>query len=421
MAGRHVLTPDEIRPELGIGGERQRREESAWETLEGARALLIGDLTVLEQHVNSKAPGRFDGIARSVHSQNGEDGIIEHLTSLLGISEGTFVEIGAADGEENCTRLLAEHGWSGIWFEADGALAARAARLSFPGEVRVVEAMVEPDNVLELLRGAEVPEDLDLLSVDIDGNDYWVLRAVLEGGHRPRLVIAEYSGDHRWEWVSAYRRGRSWDRSWDFGASLPAQRRMLESFGYTLVGCDPVGVNAFYVRSDLASTPGVGPDRSELYVAPSHRPATLGHPRSSPLADPERIGRSTAGDLALVDLTDAELVRPAERHPGERAYIVVNVHNGTPHLLASDGPEPVYLSYRMIRLDGPTGPLGEPLRSPLASVVEPGSTRPSAVEVPLPDTTGEHLIIPTVVQEFVAWRTAKPHEGIIVSIVDPPA
>lgn len=403
----------------GIGGERAAVEQAQWSTPQGARRLLVEDLSVLDRHVNSSRPSRFAAVARSVHSQNGEDGIIEHLVGQLGISAGTFVEIGAADGHENCTRHLAERGWRGAWFEADPELVERARTLSVADRVEIRDVFVEPDNVVDLLAEAGVRTDVDVLVIDIDGNDYWVLEQILEGGYRPKLLVAEYSGAHRWDWVSPYRPGRSWDRSWDFGASLEAQRRLVTSYGYELVGCDPTGVNAFFVRSDLAGGLDLPDAGDDLYVPPTHRPATLGHPRSSPLVDPARLSRLPASELAKIDLLDPMVVGSTERHPAERLYVVVDVRNRTDGLLATDGPEPVYLAYRLMRLDGPTPVLPEPVRSPLASVVEPGEVRPSGIEVALPPVTGEYLIVPTVVQEFVAWRTAKPHEGVIVSLVDP--
>ena len=85
------------------------------------------------------------------YSQNGEDGILEWIFDRVGTTNRSFVEIGAADGEENCTRNLLESGWTGIWVEAEPEQAVRARHVA-PERVVVVDARAEPATIAATLR-----------------------------------------------------------------------------------------------------------------------------------------------------------------------------------------------------------------------------------------------------------------------------
>ena len=171
-------------PALAIGAVRHQLEESLWSTERGARWLLRRDLRRLYDYRTSKPTPALAAREFSVFSQNGEDGIIEYLTRLMNIGPGVFAEIGAADGGENCTRLLADRDWKGVWIESDPELAAAARSLWPDGRVEVVQSRVEPDNVVGLLRNAGSPTDLDVLSIDIDSGNYQVTERVLKGSHQ---------------------------------------------------------------------------------------------------------------------------------------------------------------------------------------------------------------------------------------------
>ncbi len=193
-----------------------------------------------------------------VYSQNGEDGVVAHLLSGVGTGDRRFVEFGVEDGREcNTANLALTFGWSGLQMEADAADAARArAFYSGRADVRVVEARVTPDNIDELLRENGFDGEIDVLSIDIDGNDYWVWEA-LEAA-RPRVVVVEYNavfGPERSITVPYAERRSPYDAhpsGWYHGASLTALARLGERKGYVLVGAESRGVNAFFVRRDVA-------------------------------------------------------------------------------------------------------------------------------------------------------------------------
>lgn len=176
-------------------------------------------------------------------SQNGEDGILAEVLRRLDIAGGVAVEIGASDGAENCTRALVEDGWRAVWLEADPEAAARATA-TLAGRGSVVHAAVTAENAGGLLDGAGVPEEPEVLVIDVDGNDFYVLDAVLRR-RRPRVVVVEYNAlaGPSW-WVQPYEPERNWDHTARHGAGLTALTWLCNRYGLSLVGCDSTGVNA---------------------------------------------------------------------------------------------------------------------------------------------------------------------------------
>jgi hypothetical protein len=168
-------------------------------------------------------------------------------------------------------------GWPGVFLEADErAFAALERRYRGQAGVRTVRAAVEPDTVEALLRGAGAPEEPDLLVIDVDGNDYWIWRAL--GAFRPRVVVIEYNGDldPREPRVMPYTPGWEWDHTSGYGASLAALEALGAEKGYRLVHTELAGVNAFFVREDLAGPLPAGdevPRRSASHSLLGH-----GHP-----------------------------------------------------------------------------------------------------------------------------------------------
>ncbi len=220
---------------------------------------------------------------KRVYSQHGEDGIIAEIFRRIGTTNRAFVEFGVEDGSENNTRVLLEHErWSGLWIEGSDAQAAKARTgfATFP--IKVESAFVTAENIGGLFRKGQVPASPDLLSVDIDGNDFWVLRSIL-GEFSPRVIVVEYNASFApgESWVMPYEPKFAWDGTSYFGASLTALDRLASRYGYALVACDSMGANAFFVKKDLAaekfSRPG---DVAFHYASPKYGWASFGHPKS---------------------------------------------------------------------------------------------------------------------------------------------
>jgi hypothetical protein len=216
-------------------------------------------------------PGRLERHGGKVWSQNDEDGILHEIFRRIGIASRTFVEFGVSDGREcNTLRLLVE-GWRGLWMES-GTQECEAIRRIFAapladGRLELQQVSVTVENVDLLIAGSQASAagELDLLSIDIDGNDYHVMQAV--ESVRPRVIVIEYNAKFPppMDLVLPYDPGFSWDGSDYAGASLQALANLAARRGYRLVGTNITGTNAFFVRTDLAGSQFAAGDAAALY------------------------------------------------------------------------------------------------------------------------------------------------------------
>lgn len=220
------------------------------------RATQESYLLTLRSQERYQDPRRLLRYEHKVYSQNGEDGAIAEVLTRIGSPERTFAELGVGNGLECNTALLLAQGWKGHWFEGDGAAVADIRRLFArplaSGKLVVEGGLLTRENAASKLRQAGVPTDVDVLSIDLDRNTYWILEGLEDW--RPRLLVVEYNPG--WppgvSFVASYDPGGGWDGSYYFGASLTALDRLCRERGYDLVGCDVTGTNAYFVRRDLA-------------------------------------------------------------------------------------------------------------------------------------------------------------------------
>jgi hypothetical protein len=215
---------------------------------------------------------------RKVTSQNGEDGVLLEILSRIGASTRYFVEFGASDGTEgNCVLLADVAGWRGLFVESSNEDFARLdGKYANNSGVRTVQALMTSETVEDVFRAADVPEEFDVLSVDIDGADYWVWEAI--SSFRPRVVIIEHNSalDANTRLVQP-RDLTDWDKTEFFGASLGALADLGDAKGYRLVHVEMSGLNTFFVRSDLvwdAEEP-IGRSPNYLLVGMRHPPDTM--------------------------------------------------------------------------------------------------------------------------------------------------
>jgi hypothetical protein len=216
----------------------------------------------------------LERLERRVYSQNGEDGVLEAIFAAVGVTNRYFVEFGCGDATECNTAYLLEQGWQGLLMDPAGV--SRNMRATVRQEV------VTAGNIDSLLRKYGVPEEFDLLSIDIDGNDYWVWGAIT---HRPRVVVIEYNaavppGERK---VIAYDPAFQWNGSDYFGASLRALAELGGRKGFTLVYCESRGVNAFFVETRLLPPSFVPRPLEAVYRPPQYNRYP---PDDRSLADP---------------------------------------------------------------------------------------------------------------------------------------
>lgn len=188
-----------------------------------------------------------------VFSQNGEDGIIAELVRQLQLDNTWFVEFGVEDGIECNTRVLAEvMGWSGLYLEPSPEhFRSLARRWEGSTTVTVANEAVSPERIDDLFRRHGVPERFGLLSIDVDGQDYWIWEA-LPDTYQPVIVIIECNTSFPRRQAIVEQRGLPWSPHFSdtHGASVEALRQLGERRGYVLVHVDLAGVNAFFVRAD---------------------------------------------------------------------------------------------------------------------------------------------------------------------------
>ena len=220
-----------------------------------------------------------------VYSQNDEDGIIEEIFNRIGTANKLFVEFGVENGLECNSHYLLHKGWRGLWIEGNEDSFKQIFARFFPvirtGQLGCICSFITKDNINDLIGSASVGGEIDLLSVDMDGNDYYVWEAI--NVVRPRVVIIEYNAKFppNHEWKMAYNEKHTWDGSDCHGASLKALELLGRRLGYRLVGTNLNGVNAFFVRQELAGDKFIDPPTAENLYNPFryHRQQySNGHP-----------------------------------------------------------------------------------------------------------------------------------------------
>ncbi len=228
------------------------------------------------RYTDPRSLARFE---MQTFSQGGEDGILAEIFRRIGTTNRRFVEFGVGDGLENNTALLLQLGWGGAWLEGDARSVRRIQReFAAPiaaNQLRLAQTFVQPDTVEAAFLGAEVPGAFDLLSIDIDGNDFWVWQAIER--FRPRVVAIEYNAVYGADvdWVMAFDPQHRWNGSTRHGASLAALARLARDKGYTLVGCSLSGVNAFFIADEDAGDHFAGPFTAHQHWEPLRAALTI--------------------------------------------------------------------------------------------------------------------------------------------------
>lgn len=271
---------------------------------------VVGTLRHVERNVNSLVrrqyvdqhalPFPHNVLSQRFHlwSQNEEDGITLAVFKLVGTTSRRFVELGAGVNGGNSGFLAEVCGWTGLMVDGSPARAARlAARFGRFG-IHTQQAWITTESVNRLVLAHGLGGEVDLLSVDIDGNDYWVWNQL--DACSPRVVIVEFNAAFGAERAVTVQYDPAFDRHAAatrqyYGASLAALARLGQQKGYRLVLVEPRGANAYFLRHDVG--PGI----------PAAPPEAI-HP--DPAADPRPLFDQIArAGLPLVDLDSASTER----------------------------------------------------------------------------------------------------------------
>lgn len=249
---------------------------------------LSREFARLQLETRLSMPDNPAGHGYKVYSQADEDGILALICARLGIERGVFVEIGCGDGRENNTHFLLLNGWRGVWIDGSGTnIESIRSALPQSARLQVIEAMVTRENIASVLDPAlGALGTLDVLSIDIDGNDLPIAR-IAATKFSPKVIVAEYNAKFPLPLAVgvAYDPLHTWQVDDYHGASLAAWIAALAE--YQLVSCNLAGTNAFFVRRELARPFGDHPPERLYQPARFHLTAMrAGHaPTLSFLAD----------------------------------------------------------------------------------------------------------------------------------------
>lgn len=269
---------------LKAGAGRLRSVEERCKKIQEALGRMEG------RQLYNLAAADIHGAEFRVFSQWGEDGILQHLLRHVPVSRRIFVEFGVENYTESNTRyLLVNNNWAGLVIDgsAENIAFIKNDEIYWRYNLKAESAFITRDNINDLIRQNGISGEIGLLSIDIDGNDYWVWEAM--DVVIPSLVVAEYNarfGPERAVTVphdAGFVRVAAHYSNIYYGASLAAMCLLGKRKGYSFVGCNTAGSNAFFVRNELKP-----PDLPELTAAEGFVPLQF------------REARDVGGSLAFL-------------------------------------------------------------------------------------------------------------------------
>lgn len=236
-------------------------------------ASLLCELVELQLLQNAKyqLPQALMPSRQKIFSHYGQDGILAEIFRRIGEGGSRFVEIGVSPAQNN-TCLLLLKGWRGLWIDSslakDEHLPSSLQILLREGKLKISRKLVNRDNGRTLLSSRGFAEDLDLISISADYNAYHVFTELLP--LRPRVFCVAYNGmlPADLDWAAPYDAKAVWDGSSLFGATLGTLSAAAEAGGYSLVGCELSGSDAFFVRQDLLKGRFLRPGDTQFHWEP---------------------------------------------------------------------------------------------------------------------------------------------------------
>ncbi len=263
-----------------------------------------------------KTISSLEEVEFQVFSQFGEDGIIQWLIHNVELKERSFVEFGVEDYSEANTRfLLLNNNWTGLIIDGDKGNIDRVKNWKFfwKYDLTATAAFITKDNINQLISEAGFRGDIGLLSVDVDGNDYWILSAI--DCIKPRILICEYNNIFGAEKrVSIpydekfYRTEKHYSNLY-WGASLGAFCSWAEQHDYYYMGSNSAGNNAFFVRKDCIDEKKV-PAENSIFTTSKYRESRDERGRLTYLRGIDRL--KAIREMELVNLESNRIETIAE-------------------------------------------------------------------------------------------------------------
>lgn len=227
--------------------------------------------------IKNKSLASLEEAEFQVYSQFGEDGIIQWLIHNVEIENKTFIEFGVEDYSESNTRfLLMNNNWTGFVMDGSEENIKRLKNWKYfwKYDLSAKAAFITKENINELITEAGYNGDIGILSIDLDGNDYWILNSIT--CVTPRILICEYNNiygadkkvsipyDEQFVRTKAHYSNLYW------GGGIAAFRDWAEKKGYYYMGSNSAGNNAFFVRKDCIEI-GKIPQNADVFVESKYR------------------------------------------------------------------------------------------------------------------------------------------------------
>ena len=314
---------------VGSNGDRNEAAvgRTAFELSNKISELGVGFYQLLDQgnrvlknqaslNFSSKNSGQFRDHGFKVFSQWDEDGLLRYLIERIPECNERFIEFGVGDYTESNTRLLLElHGWSGLVMDCDekNIRSIREAPDFWRYNLEAVEAFLDRDNINGIIAEHEFDGEIGILSIDVDGMDYWIWEAL--DVSQPQIVVCEYNGAFGSSAAVTVPYRPDFDRFKASptmiyaGASLNALAKLGRKKGYTLVGTNIAGNNGFFIRNDVLQSSNIQP-MDEPFRRPLFR-ESRDHSGALTFMDVADSLHMIA-DLPLIDVTSQETIKVSE-------------------------------------------------------------------------------------------------------------
>ena len=249
--------------------------------------LRLLDMLVLRHWSKkiSNAKNILNKSGKKFYSQNDEDGILLEILKRIKKNNGSFIEIGVG-GTENNTIILLMLGWKGIWIDGQKI----DVNLNENSRLKFIKEFIDKNNCIKTLeRGLQKlnlkNKDINVISIDIDGNDFFIAETLLNNGYKPDCLIVEYNAKFPPPilYNMPYDKNYVWKGHDDQGNSIQHWVNFFEKFGYKLVCCNITGANAFFINNKHNDKfNDIPTDINNIYYAPDYNWfAQTGHPTST--------------------------------------------------------------------------------------------------------------------------------------------
>ncbi len=267
----------EVQSRKDLNEEEYKKVVAVIQTLESTDVDFDWLVDTTEQFCKDKAV--YNAIVKGIQIIDGKDKNRDVILKRLGIGKGTFCEFGVGDGTENNTLILLALGWSGVWIGGQDIV----LDTQNSSKLRFIKSWITKENILNLY-SSHSAQVVDVVSMDLDGNDLHLAEELLKNGVSPKLFIAEYNARFppQVQFSIPYDAEHIWLADDYFGASLASFVQLFDKFGYQLICCNAAtGSNAFFVKEEFVEKfPEVPEDIEKLYSEPFYLPYLKTRPTS---------------------------------------------------------------------------------------------------------------------------------------------